>query len=154
MNGWNGTAPQYSSTQWRAHCACGTPLTPLRGGALTTRSFHRYAWWKREDFADKKNCRRLLAGHQAPCGHEEAATSYDNQQAWSSKQKNQSLTQSQFDKLWAMTIHTRVATKKGFRKSKPAADTVHGLRTRKLLHKELRAKLEAEAAAVQTNCGA
>ena len=70
-----------------------------------------------------------------------------------SKQKNQSLTQSQFDKLWAMTIPLLpVATKKGFRKSKPADMSM--AYARKLLRKELKAKLEAEAAAVQTNDGA
>jgi len=113
---------------------------------------------KREDFADKTNRRRfsqdmkpLVCTLEKLLAYDTAAASMITPTEWS-KQNNQSLTQSQFDKLWAKTVPLLpVATKKGFRKSKPADMSM--AYARKLLRKELKAKMKAEAAAVQTNGG-
>ena len=71
----------------------------------------------------------------------EAAASVLMPTEWS-KQKHHALTQPQFDKLWEKTIpFLPVATKKGFRKSKPA-DLSMGY-ARKILRNELEAKKAA-----------
>ena len=71
----------------------------------------------------------------------EAAASVLMPTEWS-KQKHHALTQPQFDKLWEKTIQfLPVATKKGYRKSKPA-DLSMGY-ARKILRNELEAKKAA-----------
>lgn len=145
MNGW--TVPHHN-TQYTVKDALRlwyTADTVARRG-IDNKVIPPLRMVKREDFADKKNCRRFSQDIKPLVGTLEKLLAYDNQQAWSSKQKNQSLTQSQFDKLWAMTIPLLpVATKKGFRKSKPADMSM--AYARKLLRKELKAKLAGSSGA-------
>ena len=103
---------------------------------------------QRADFADKVNQRRFSQDIKPLVGTLEKLLSYDEAAAsvlmpteWS-KQKHHALTQPQFDKLWEKTIQfLPVATKKGFRKSKPA-DLSMGY-ARKILRNELEAKKAA-----------